>query len=72
MSGIGVALQSRLAPFISSADLQSDVQSRFVRVLSVPEYYAEYRETGNGYAAFLGSSIAAKVSKFFITQAYTC
>ena len=62
MSGIGVALQSRLAPFISSADLQTDVQSRFVRVLSVPEYYAEYRETGNGYAAFLGSSIAAKVS----------
>lgn len=60
--GIGVALQSRLAPFISSSDLQTDVQPRVVRVLSVPEYYAEYRETGNGYAAFLGSSIAAKVS----------
>ena len=62
ISGIGVALQSRLAPFISSPELQTDVQPRIVRVLSVPEYYAEYRETGNGYAAFLGSSIAAKVS----------
>ena len=64
-SGIGVALQSRLAPFISSAELQTDIQPRVVRVLSVPEYYAEYRETGNGYAAFLGSSIAAKVSCVF-------
>ena len=68
--GIGVALQSRVAPFINSADLQTDVQSRFVRVLSVPEYYAEYRETGNGYAAFLGSSIAAKVSWLSFVQAY--
>jgi len=72
MSGIGVALQSRLAPFIiNNADLPTDVQPRFVRVLSVPEYYAEYRETGNGYAAFLGSSIAAKVScSSIIIQAY--
>ncbi|KAF8801317.1 actin-related protein [Phlegmacium glaucopus] len=62
VKGIGVALQSRLAPFIiNNVDLVSDVQPRFVRVLSVPEYYAEYRETGNGYAAFLGSSIAAKI-----------
>lgn len=39
-----------------------DIQPRSVRVLSVPDYYAEYRETGNGYAAFLGASITAKVS----------
>jgi len=61
VKGIGVALQSRLAPFLCSAELQTDVQPRIVRVLSVPDYYAEYRETGNGYAAFLGSSIAAKI-----------
>ncbi|KAF8629082.1 hypothetical protein AX15_003576 [Amanita polypyramis BW_CC] len=59
--GLAVALQSRLAPFLSQPDLQTDVQPRSIRVLTVPEYYAEYRETGNGYAAFLGSSIAAKI-----------
>lgn len=59
--GIGVALQSRLAPFVASADLQTDIQARFVRILSVPEYYPEYRDTGNGFAGFLGASIAAKV-----------
>jgi actin-related protein 9 len=41
ISGIGVALHSKLAPFINGVDLQTDVQPRFVRVLSVPEYYAE-------------------------------
>ncbi|KAF8159806.1 actin-related protein [Crassisporium funariophilum] len=61
VKGIGVALQSRLAPFIASPDLQTDVQARSIRVLAVPEYYAEYRETGNGYAAFLGTSITAKI-----------
>ncbi len=44
-----------------------DVQPRMIHTLNVPEYYAEYRETGNGYAAFLGSSITAKV-KFFTLQ----
>lgn len=38
-----------------------DMQFRTTRVLTVPEYYAEYRETGNSYAAFLGTSITAKV-----------
>ncbi|KAF8899616.1 actin-related protein [Gymnopilus junonius] len=61
VKGIGVALQSRVAPFIANPELQSDIQPRYAHVLSVPEYYAEYRETGNSYAAFLGSSIAAKI-----------
>jgi len=64
-SGIGVALQSRLAPFIANPELITDVQARSVKVLSVPDYYAEYRETGNGYNAFLGTSIAAKVRTVF-------
>jgi actin-related protein 9 len=29
----------------------------------VPDYFAEYREVGDGYAAFLGGCIVAKVSK---------
>ncbi|KAF8075069.1 actin-related protein [Lyophyllum atratum] len=59
--GIGVALQSRVAPFIVNPDLQSEVQPRYARTLAVPEYYPEYRETGNGLACFLGSSITAKI-----------
>jgi|ERR1700691_490494 actin-related protein 9 len=60
--GIGIALQSRLAPFIlSNPDQQNDVQARFIRVLTVPEYFAEYRDKGENLAAFLGSSIVAKV-----------
>lgn len=64
MLGIGVALQSRLAPFVASPDLQTDIQARYVRTLSVPEYYPEYRDTGNGIAGFLGASIVAKVYRF--------
>lgn len=61
VKGISVALQSRLAPFIGNPDLQTDVQARGIRVLSVPEYYHEYRDTGNGLAGFLGASIVAKI-----------
>lgn len=60
--GIGIALQSRLAPYIlSDPGQQNDVQARSIRVLSVPEWFAEYREKGENLAAFLGSSIIAKV-----------
>ncbi|KAF9258915.1 actin-related protein [Marasmius fiardii PR-910] len=61
VKGIGVALQSRLGVYMHSADLQTDIQSRYVRLLTLPEYYPEYRDTGEGYAAFLGSSIIAKL-----------
>jgi len=30
----------------------------------VPEYFAEYRDKGDGLAAFLGSSIVAKVCHY--------
>ncbi|TFK25578.1 actin-like ATPase domain-containing protein [Coprinopsis marcescibilis] len=61
IKGIGISLQSRLAPFVTSSGLDTDTQPRSIRVLNVPEYYAEYRDTGNGYSAFLGSSIVAKI-----------
>lgn len=71
--GIGVALQSRVAPFIVNGDVNTDIQPRSTRVLSVPEFFAEYRDSGNGYAAFLGTSITAKVShskqmQFFVAH----
>ncbi|KDQ26981.1 hypothetical protein PLEOSDRAFT_1066270 [Pleurotus ostreatus PC15] len=62
VKGIGVALQSRLAPYLlANSDIQTDVQARVIRLTNVPEYYPEYRDTGNGYAAFLGASIVAKL-----------
>ncbi|KAG5647894.1 hypothetical protein DXG03_007818 [Asterophora parasitica] len=73
--GIGIALQSRAAPFVVNAELLTEVQPRYVRVLNMPEYYAEYRDTGNGLACFLGSSITAKIifndngGKSFVSKA---
>ena len=53
----------------------NEVQPRTAHVANVPDYYAEYRETGNGYAGFLGSSIAAKVRAFrypiYASQCYS-
>ncbi|GLB41716.1 putative actin family protein [Lyophyllum shimeji] len=75
VKGIGTALQSRVAPYIVNPDLQSEVQPRYARTLTVPEYYAEYRDTGNGLACFLGSSITAKIifndngAKNFVSKA---
>ncbi|KAF9526129.1 actin-related protein [Crepidotus variabilis] len=61
VKGVGIALQSRVAPFIINPEISTDIQPRSTRVLNVPDFFAEYRETGNGYAAFLGSSITAKI-----------
>ena len=42
--------------------LMNEVQPKSIRILKIPDFYSEYREKGEGYAAFLGSSIVAKVS----------
>ena len=44
--------------------LMNEIQPKSIRTLKVPEFYSEYRERGEGYAAFLGSSIIAKVGPF--------
>lgn len=63
VKGIGVALQSRLSPYIlSNLDQQNDVQPRSIRVVNVPEYFGEFREKGDRLAAFLGTSIVAKIA----------
>ena len=63
--GLGAALSGRLAPYVLSApDVQNnEVQARTIRTLKVPDYFAEYRDKGDGLAGFLGTSIIAKVSK---------
>ena len=42
--------------------IMNEVQPKSIRTLKIPDFYSEYREKGEGYAAFLGSSIVAKVS----------
>jgi actin-related protein 9 len=71
--GIPTALQSRLAPYIlSSTDYyqHNEVQTRGIRPITVPDYFAEYRDQGDGLAAFLGSSIVAKVCILIDSQPY--
>lgn len=41
--------------------LMNEVQPKYIRSLKLPDFYSEYREKGEGHAAFLGSSIVAKV-----------
>ncbi|KAH8093315.1 actin-like ATPase domain-containing protein [Cristinia sonorae] len=63
IKGMGSALQARLAPFIlSNPDGHNEIQPKSIKVLKIPDHFAEYREKGDGLASFLGSSIVAKIS----------
>jgi len=63
IKGLGAALQTRLASFLlTNIDQLNEVQPKGIRVLKIPEYFAEYREKGDGLASFLGASIVAKIS----------
>lgn len=57
-------MSARVSPYILSAPdpLNNEVQPRAVKTLRVPDYFAEYRDKGDGLAGFLGTSIIAKVS----------
>ncbi len=73
VKGIGLAIQARLTPYLlGNPDLQNDVQPKAVRVLHVPEYFAEYREKGDGLAAFLGATVVAKVCSIVTVSHYNC
>lgn len=62
MAGLSVALQARLRSYILSApDQANEVQPKSIRTLKIPDYFAEYRDKGDGFASFLGCSIIAKV-----------
>ena len=62
-TGLGAALQTRLTSLIPlSVDPQhNEVQPRAIKTLKIPDYFAEYRDKGDGLASFLGTSIVAKV-----------
>ena len=72
-TGLGAALSGRLSPYILSApDVQSnEVQPRTIKTLKVPDYFAEYRDKGDGLAAFLGTSIIAKVSDICVHRVHS-
>ncbi|KDQ61600.1 hypothetical protein JAAARDRAFT_31063 [Jaapia argillacea MUCL 33604] len=65
--GLSAALSARLTPFIlspTSAATQpeyNEVQPRAIRTLEIPQYFAEWRDKGDGGASFLGGCIIAKV-----------
>ncbi|KAL1943075.1 hypothetical protein VTO73DRAFT_4746 [Trametes versicolor] len=77
IKGLGLALSARVSPYILSAPdvLNNEVQPRGVKTLRVPDYFAEYRDKGDGLAGFLGTSIVAKLSfndsggKSFVSKA---
>ncbi|KAH9940935.1 actin-like ATPase domain-containing protein [Epithele typhae] len=62
-SGLSAALSGRLSPYLLSGDVpNNEVQPRHIKTLKVPDYFAEYRDKGDGLAAFLGTSIVAKLA----------
>ncbi len=69
-AGLGLALSARVSPYILSAPdvLNNEVQPRGVKTLRVPDYFAEYRDKGDGLAGFLGASVIAKVRAFSCTD----
>jgi hypothetical protein len=69
---IGFVISAGMCPFFTvllgryivqnpEQHLMNDIQPKSIRPLKIPDFYSEYREKGEGYAAFLGSSIVAKV-----------
>lgn len=67
MLALANGFQSRLLPYVLKAEEQAnESQPRAVRSIRVPDYFAEYREKGDGLAAFLGGSIVAKVSSLTV------
>ena len=71
ISGLGTTLTARLAPYMlgnqENAQM-NDVQPVQARTVRVPDYFAEFRERGDGLAAFLGASIIAKVSILSVSR----
>ncbi|KAK8864654.1 hypothetical protein IAR55_001904 [Kwoniella newhampshirensis] len=57
------ALVTYLSPYLlSSADLPSDCQPSKIRLLSIPDYFGNYKNATTELAPFLGGSLASKVA----------
>jgi actin-related protein 9 len=63
MIAFGQALLTYLSPFLlSSAEGASDLQPAKARLLSIPEYFTNFKKSTNELAPFLGGSMVGKVS----------
>ncbi|WWC69925.1 uncharacterized protein I206_103869 [Kwoniella pini CBS 10737] len=57
------ALTTYLSPYLlSSNDLTSDCQPSKIRLLTIPEYFANFRNSTTELAPFLGGSLVGKVA----------
>ncbi|KAK6909760.1 hypothetical protein I203_103782 [Kwoniella mangroviensis CBS 8507] len=57
------ALITYLSPYLlSSADLTSDCQPSKIRLLNIPDYFANFKNSTTELAPFLGGSLVAKVA----------
>jgi len=61
VKGVAASVHSRLQSYMQNEDYDSAVPPTS-RVLKIPEYFAEYRDKGEGLAGFLGACIVAKVA----------
>lgn len=63
MIAFAPALLTYLAPLLlSSPDIPSDLQPAKARLLSIPEYFTNFKGVTNDEAPFLGACMVAKVS----------
>jgi len=63
VKNLEAALHYRLSPYvIREPETALHVQPTAIRMLKIPDYFAEYRERGDVLAAFLGACIVAKLT----------
>ncbi|KAJ9115014.1 hypothetical protein QFC22_005342 [Naganishia vaughanmartiniae] len=61
ITSLSYAITSHLNMFLlSNPDRETDEQPNHYRILKMPEYYPEFKNTSTNVAPFLGASIAAK------------
>jgi len=64
VKGLGAFFAVLLGRYIVSnpeQQVSNEVQPKSIRILKIPDYFSEYRDKGDGLAAFLGGSIVAKI-----------
>jgi hypothetical protein len=65
-AALSPALMTYLSPLlVSSNEIPTEVQPSRVRLLSIPEYFFNYKSATTDLAPFLGGCISAKVRQAF-------
>lgn len=62
------ALSTYIAPLLlSSTEIPTDVQPSRARLLSIPDYFTNFKGVSNDEAPFLGACLVAKVCVLFLS-----